>query len=279
MAYRKQLNPDASPQAAFGERLRRERDARGWSQRELGLRMDYSPTQISHVETGLKIATLPFCRRLDTVLGLSGTDESFERRWFDLKHGSMLEGFPGFVGYEQQAVEIRLYEVGVIPGLLQTREYAAVLANAYVERGAITDAQAGERTNLVAERQASLVRTPPPLIFVVLDEGCIRRSVGGPEVMGAQLDRLLTFAEQPNTSLQVAPFTMGEARPFDLPITVLTLPDRSIMFYAESAARGHLERDGSSVVAALTAYHQLQKHALPQADSVAMIEQVRKGTP
>ncbi|MFI1863626.1 helix-turn-helix transcriptional regulator [Streptomyces jumonjinensis] len=279
MANRKELNPDASPQAAMGARLRREREQRGWKQRELGARMEYSPTQVSHVETALKIATLPFCRAVDAVLGLTGTEESFEREWLGMKYGALLEGFPGFIGYERRAVEIRLYEVGVIPGLLQTPEYAAVLADAYVERGAITDDQARERTDLIAERQAALVRTPPPLIFVVLDEGCIRRFVGGPTVMSAQLDRLLKFAEQPNTSLQIAPFSMGERRPFDLPITVLTLPDRSLMFYAESAARGHLERDGRSVVPTLTAYHQLQKHALPQADSVAMISQVRKGTP
>ncbi|GGZ18606.1 transcriptional regulator [Streptomyces inusitatus] len=279
MANRKELNPDASPQAALGARLRREREQRDWKQRELGERMGYSPTQVSHVETALKVATLPFCRAVDVVLGLAGTEESFEREWLGMKYGALLEGFPGFVGYEGRAVEVRLYEVGVIPGLLQTPEYAAVLADAYVERGAITDDQAKERTGLTAKRQAALVRTPPPLIFVVLDEGCIRRPVGGPAVMGAQLDRLLEFAEQPNASLQVAPFSMGERRPFNLPITVLTLPDRSLVFYAESAARGHLEREGRFVVPTLTAYHQLQKHALSQADSVAMINQVRKGTP
>ncbi|WP_329021473.1 helix-turn-helix domain-containing protein [Streptomyces sp. NBC_00690] len=279
MVNRKELNPDASPQAALGARLRREREQRGWTQREFGAEMQYSPTQVSHVETGLKIATLPFCRRADVVLGLAGTEESFEREWLGMKYGALLEGFSGFIGYEGRAVEIRLYEVGVIPGLLQTPEYAVVLANAYVERGAITNDQARERTELIAERQAKLVRTPAPLIFVVLDEGCIRRSVGGSAVMGAQYDRLLEFAEEPNASLQIAPFAMGERRPFNLPITVLTLADRSLVYYAESAARGHLERDGPSVVPTLTAYHQLQKHALPQTESVAMIQQLRKGTP
>ncbi|GAA2250172.1 helix-turn-helix transcriptional regulator [Streptomyces amakusaensis] len=279
MANRKELNPDASLQAALGARLRREREQRDWKQRELGERMGYSPTQVSHVETALKVATLPFCRAVDVVLGLAGTEESFEREWLGMKYGALLEGFPGFVGYESRAVEIRLYEVGVIPGLLQTPEYAAVLADAYVGRGAITEGQAKERTDVTAKRQAALARTPTPLIFVVLDEGCIRRSVGGPAVMGAQLDRLLEFAEQPNAMLQIAPFSMGERRPFDLPLYVLTLPDRSIVSYAESAHRGHLERDNRFVGPILSAYYQLQKHALPQADSVAMINEVRKGTP
>lgn len=90
---------------------------------------------------------------------------------------------------------------------------------------------------------------------------------------------MLTFAERPNTVFQVAPFSMGARRPFSLPITVLTMPDRSIMSYAESAQRGHLERDTRSVLPMLTAYHQLQAEALSQAASVAMISQLRKGTP
>lgn len=61
--------------------------------------------------------------------------------------------------------------------------------------------------------------------------------------------------------LQLAPFSMGEHRPFSLPITVLTLPDRSLMSYAESAQRGHLERDSASVLPLLAAYHQLQAGA------------------
>lgn len=208
---------------------------------------------------------------------MEGTADTFERQWREIRHGALLEGFPEFVGYEGRAAEIRLYEVGVIPGQLQTPEYAAAIADSAVRRGASTPEQAAERVSLVAERQAAFLRTPPPLIFVVLDESCIRRPIGGPGVMDAQFDRLIEFAEQPNTVLQVAPFAMGDRRPFSLPIVVLTLPDRSLMSYAESSQRGHLERDTTAVVPTLTAYHQLQAEAPSQAASVAMIEQARKG--
>jgi hypothetical protein len=169
--------------------------------------------------------------------------------------------------------------VGVIPGLLQTPEYAAVVADSEVKRGAITTEQAHERVTLIAERQAALVRPHPPLIFVVLDESCIRRPIGEPAVMDAQLARLVEFAEMPNTMVQVAPFEMGARRPFNLPITVLTMADRSLMSYAESAQRGHLERDNRFVLPMLTAYHQLQAEAPSQTESVAVINQLRKGTP
>ncbi|MFJ9646705.1 helix-turn-helix domain-containing protein [Streptomyces sp. NPDC101206] len=272
----KELNPDSSPQAAFGARLRSSRKEQGWTQDELGSQMGYSSTHISSVETGRKLPTLRFARSADTALG---SGDAFEREWREIRHGALLEGFPEYVVQEGRAAEIRLYEVGVIPGLLQTPEYAAVLAESAVKRGAITSDQARERVSLVAERQAALVRTPPPLLLAVLDESCIRRPIGGPSVMQAQLTRLLEFAELPTTVLHVADFAMGARRPFDLPITVLTLPDRSLMAYAESSQRGHLERESTSVLPMLTAYHQLQAEALSQAASVAMINEVRKGTP
>ncbi|MGW8398656.1 helix-turn-helix domain-containing protein [Streptomyces lydicus] len=276
---RKELTPDSSPQAAFGARLRSSREARGWTQDELAERMGYSSTHISAVETARKPPTLRFSRSADRTFSTEGTADTFERQWREIRHGSLLEGFPEYVGHEGRAAEIRLYEVGVVPGLLQTPEYASVLAGSHIKRGAITPEQAEERVSLIAERQATLVRTPPPLIFAVLDESCLRRPIGGPAVMDAQLARLVEFAELPNTVLQVAPFEMGERRPFNLPITVLTLPDRSLMSYAESAQRGYLERESTSVLPILTAYHQLQADAHSQAASVTMISQLRKGIP
>ncbi|MFI2026529.1 helix-turn-helix domain-containing protein [Streptomyces buecherae] len=272
----KELNPDSSPQAAFGAKLRSVREKRGWTQEELGERIGYSGKHVSAIETGRKSPTRRFSRSTDQALG---TGDEFEREWREIRHGSLLEGFPEYVNYEGRATEIRLYEVGVVPGLLQTPEYAAALTQGAVKRGAITPTQADEYVSLAADRQAALVRTTLPLLFVVLDESCIRRPIGGPEVMDAQFDRLVELAEQPNTVLQVAPFEMGARRAFTLPITILTMADRSLMSYAESAQRGHLERETAFVLPILTAYHQLQAEALPQASSVTMIRQLRKGTP
>ncbi|AZM90711.1 MULTISPECIES: helix-turn-helix domain-containing protein [Streptomyces] len=272
----KELNPDSSPQAAYGARLRAMRVARGWLQEELGERMGYSSTHISAVETGRKVPTLRFSRSLDAALGGGDT---FERLSLEVRHGALLEGFPEYVGYEGRAVELRLFEIGIIPGLLQTPEYARVLADSAVQRGAISPEFAAERVAFLAERQEALERVRPPMVFVVMDESCIRRPVGGPEVMGAQLERLVEFAARPHTMLQVAPYEIGERRPFDLPVNLLTLADRSVVAYAESQSQGHLDRETVSVLPMLTAYHQLQAEALSQAASVAMINEVRKGTP
>ncbi len=276
---RKELHPDSSPLAAFGARLRSLREGRGWTQEDLAERTGYSSVHVSAIETARKPPTLRLVRSIDRAFGTEGTADSFEREWREIRHGSLLVGFPEYVGHEGRAAEIRLYEVGVIPGLLQTPEYATALAEGAVKRGAITAEQAQERVAFVAERQAALVRTSPPLIFVVLDESCLRRPVGEPAIMNAQLEQLIEFAGRPNTVLQVAPFDMGTRRPFDLPLYILTMSDRSLMSYAESAQRGHFERDSTSVVPLLTAYHQLQAEAPSQAQSVAMIRQLRKGTP
>ncbi|WP_330330857.1 helix-turn-helix transcriptional regulator [Streptomyces sp. NBC_00536] len=270
----KELNPGSSQQAAFGARLRSAREARGWTQDHLAQRTGYSSQHISAVETGRKSPTLRFSRSADRALD---ADDTFERAWREIRHGSLLEGFQEYVDYESRAVEIRKFEIGIIPGLLQTPEYAHALADSDVQRGAITAERAAARVALVAKRQAALERARPPMMFTVMDESCLHWLVGGPKVMAAQLERLKEFAARPNTVLQVAPFSMGKRRSIGLPVVLLTLPDRSVVGYAESWFRGWVDRESTTVLPVLTAFHQLQAEALSQAESVALIDDLRKG--
>ncbi|MFF0058654.1 Scr1 family TA system antitoxin-like transcriptional regulator [Streptomyces microflavus] len=267
MVNRKQLDPD-DPDVSFGLQLRQARDARGWTQDELAARMGCSGTHISAVETGRRPPTPRFARSADRALG---TGDKFQRMVHATSNTALLEGFPEFVRLEIRAAEIRLFELGIIPGLLQTAEYAAAISHGAVRRGAITEQQAEERLSLLAERQASLTRDPPPMIYAVLDESCIRQSVGGAAVMKAQMDKLVAFAELPSTVLQIAPFDLGERRSFDQPVTLLTLPDRTQVAYSESAQQGRLERNMDLVQPLMTAYHQMQAEAASQAESVATI--------
>ncbi|MFD5768381.1 helix-turn-helix transcriptional regulator [Streptomyces sp. NPDC127049] len=263
--------------AAFGARLRRLREERGWTQEELAVRTGYSSKHISGVEIGSRPSTLRFSGVVDEAFGLAGTDRSFDRECRRVRHGVLLEGFPEYVHQERRASEIRMFEIGIIPGLLQTPEYARVLAMGSVARGTITDDQAAERLAFLAQRQQMLQRERPPMLFVVMDESCIRHFVGGAEVMAAQLDRLVEFAASPYTIVQVAPFVMGERRALNRPVTLTTLPDRTVFAYAESQNQGHLERESGAVTSALTLYHQLAAESLSQAETVAMIEEARKG--
>ncbi|MDH6189659.1 helix-turn-helix domain-containing protein [Streptomyces albidoflavus] len=273
MANRKNLNPEDSPRAAFGERLRRLREERGWNQEALSERMGYSASHISGVETGARPATAKFAASADKALG---TGDALTRQGDAIANPAILDGFPAYIVQEGRAVEIRLFELGIIPGLLQSHAYAAAINGGAVQRGAITEQQAQERLALLAKRQRALERPSPPQLYAVLDESCIRQRVGGVKVMPEALDHLLDIARRPNTVIQVAPFALGERRSFYKPVTLVTLPDRAQVSYAESAHSGQLQRDTRYVAPLFTAYHQLQAEALSQADSMAMIEQVRK---
>lgn len=279
MVNRKALDPDGGPMAAYGARLRRLREERGWTQEELAARTGYSSKHISGIEIGSRPSTLRFSGAVDMAFGLAGTGQSFDRECRQVRHSVLLEGFPEYVHQERRAVELRLFEIGIIPGLLQTPEYAQALAAGSVARGSVTEGQAAERLAFLAERQQILERERPPMLFAVMDESCIRHLVGGPAVMAAQLDRLVEFAERPYTVIQVAPFAIGERRSLNRPVTLATLPDRSVLSYAESQAQGNLERESGAVASMLTLYHQLVAESLSQADTVAVIREARKGMP
>ncbi|MFI2611515.1 Scr1 family TA system antitoxin-like transcriptional regulator [Kitasatospora sp. NPDC018619] len=271
-----ELDPDSSPAAKFGAEVRSAREAKGWTQEELAHAIGYSPTHVSAVETGRRPPTARLSRELDKAFGL---ENHFSRKSRDLKSSTILEGFPEYVAHESRAVELRLFDLGIVPGLLQTTDYARAIAAGAVRRGSITEEQADERVAYLARRQAILRRESPPQIHAVLDESCLRRTVGGRSTMAAQLDALVAFAAMPNTVLQVAPYAIGEERAFDLPVNIITLPDRSLMSYAESAHQGHLERDSGAVPPMLTAYYQLQAGAHSQAASVALINRLREELP
>ncbi|MEU3598972.1 helix-turn-helix transcriptional regulator [Streptomyces sp. NPDC006798] len=276
MVNRKELDPTAGPVQAFGARLRSAREARGWTQDELANFMGYSSQHISALETARKPPTLPVAQSADAVFGFTGTTESFERAYREITNSALLEGFPEYLGLEARAAEIRMFESGYVPGPLQTREYAQVLANCAVVRGDITSEQADERVEFLIERQSALLRTPPPMIFVVLDESCIRVPIGDSDVMVAQMEHLIEFARMPNTALQIAPFSMGGRNPFNQLVHLLTLPDRSLMSYVDSQTQGYLNRELTSVLPLVKNCHQLQTEAASQADSVAMINEVRR---
>ncbi|MET8627917.1 helix-turn-helix transcriptional regulator [Kitasatospora sp. NPDC004669] len=271
-----ELDPDASPEAEFGAFLRSSREARGWRQEDVASAAGCSPTHISALENGRRRPTSKTARQLDRAFGW---DRVFVNKAFDARSTVLLEGFGQYVDQESKARELRLFTLGIVPGVLQTLSYAREIAAGAVRRGSITPDQADERVAVLARRQAKLQREPRPVIHAVLDESCIQRPVGGPGVMAEQLDALVAFANLPHTVLQIAPLTIGADRAFDLPVYILTFPDRSLMSYAESSQQGNLERDSSAVLPILTTYYQLQAMALSQADSVALIRERRKELP
>ncbi|MGW4805015.1 helix-turn-helix domain-containing protein [Kitasatospora sp. NPDC004272] len=269
----KPLTPEASPRDAFGAELRSARDELGISQDELAMRTGYSPGHISSVETGRKPPTLPLARKVDQALG-AGT--KFVNLAQGVRANSMLRGFSHYVPFEAKAIEIRVFEIGTIPGLLQTDAYTAELVAASIARGAATEAASNDWLRVMAQRKKLLTRESPPNLYVIIDESCIRRPIGGPEGMAAQLDHLLEVSALPHVTLQVAPYSLGANRGLNLPAYLLQLPDRSVAAYSEAAHERLFERDPAAIRPLLTAYYHLQVEALSQEASRAFIRKVRE---
>ncbi|MEU6442156.1 helix-turn-helix transcriptional regulator [Streptomyces sp. NPDC047046] len=275
MVNRRKLDPGKNPRAAFGARLRVLREERGWTQPELGALMGYAASHISGVETGTRGVTARFSESADRVFG---TGDALTRQGDRLRNPSMLRGFDEYIPLEGEATEIRVFELSVLPGIIQTRQYAGAMQSSVIARGAITTQQAEERIARQLARQKALMRVAPPKIFMIIDEGALYHRVGGTEVMAEQYERLLDFAALPNTVLQVAPFSMGEHRALGFPVNLLTLRSGTRVAYTESAQLGHLERESRYVEPLFTAYCHLQVESLSQTASVAVIERVRKET-
>jgi DNA-binding XRE family transcriptional regulator len=115
--------------------------------------------------------------------------------------------FRAYVDLESAATLIRTYEGQLVPGLLQTEDYAHALV-----RGALHDASPEETERRIAlrmRRQEVLTRPGGPRLWAVVDEAALRRRVGSPKVMRAQVERLIEAASLPNVTLQVLPFGAG----------------------------------------------------------------------
>ncbi|MFF2078033.1 Scr1 family TA system antitoxin-like transcriptional regulator [Kitasatospora sp. NPDC058162] len=267
---RKELDPDSSPTAKFGVLLREAREARGWTQEHLGGLIGYSAVHISAVETGRKPPTSRFVKRLD---GAFETDR-FEREWRQSGQRILFEGFDQYAAKERESVAIRIFELDMVPGILQHPDYSTAYEMAPVLRGEATQEEADRRLDVLAGRQRLLDR--PATVHAILDESVLRRRIGGPEVMARQLQHLEELAARPRFILQIAPYTLGESRPFSHSVTLLTLPTRTMVGYTETLGRSVLERDSEVVARWAGQYDRLQVDALTRPDSVAMIREARK---
>ncbi|MFE5588331.1 Scr1 family TA system antitoxin-like transcriptional regulator, partial [Kitasatospora sp. NPDC056531] len=270
---KKKVDPESSPWAPFGIQLRNSREAKGLLQEELAPLLECSPSHLSYIE----LAHRPPSRRLaelaDIALDTGGT---LLLMWYQLKNAAILEGFPEYARYEALAEQIRIFEIDIIAGLLQTPAYATAIQMGDVRQGGSTQELAEQRIAFRLARQQVLERTPPPLVHVVLNESCLRRIVGGRDVMVEQLLHLEQLSTRPNVVIQVAPFALGENRPFTHVAHLLTMPNRKVLAYGETEQRGYIDRDIKSVATLANSYDRLAIEALGRAESLAFIRAVRR---
>ncbi|MGH3169030.1 MAG: helix-turn-helix domain-containing protein [Trebonia sp.] len=147
-----------------------------------------------------------------------------ERGWWQ-SYSGLLPSLGNLIGLEAEAATIRTYEPELIPGLLQTADYARAVIRAGSPGD--TTGQVDRRVEIRLERQEVLTRTDPapPKISIVLNEGVLARRVGNPEVMRAQLEHLMRERDRANIVIQVLPFSTGEHPAMVGPFTMLTFLD------------------------------------------------------
>lgn len=223
----------ASPtvqQRRLARALRHLREDTGLTIEEVAEKLEISASTVSRMETAQVGVQPRDLRDLLDIYGVSGTQreqllattrESRKRRWW--QEYKDLPNIP-LAGLEDEASAIWQYSTQLIPGLLQTEAYARAVL------GAIrVDAKAAEierRLELRTRRQAVLTRDNPPEFWAVIDEAVVRRQVGGPAVMGEQLQRLVEAGRLPNVTIQVLPFSSGAHAGMDGEFTILHYRDR-----------------------------------------------------
>jgi transcriptional regulator with XRE-family HTH domain len=269
----KEIDPSESVAALFGSRVRRLRTAAGLTQAELGERTHVVSTRITQIEraSGAK-PTLELARALDAALG---ADNLLADLWPYVYREAFPDWSRAFIAHSERAVGIREYAAHVVPGLLQTEEYARALLS--VGRTLTSAAQLEQRLTARMERQKRLGYGDRPDLWVVLDEAVLRRPVGGRPVMRQQLARLLEVTAEPHITVQVLPFDQGEHDVMGGSLTLLTLPEGAEVAYTEGAHYGQLIEDPAEVRSFAVTYDRLRAAALPPLMSLDMIRSVMEG--
>lgn len=192
--------------------LRRLREGAGRSRAQAAARLDRTVGHITHLETG---RSLPSAGDLELLLGEYGAADRIEqfrdlvrqarkgRDWWRGYSDVVRPAFELYLGLEASASRIEQFSYEVVPGLLQTPEYAeAVLRGG--DPGA-SDVEVARRLEMRMSRKAVLDRADPPHVWAVLDECMLRRQIGGRDVLRAQLLTLIDEAQRPHVDLQVLP--------------------------------------------------------------------------
>jgi transcriptional regulator with XRE-family HTH domain len=256
--------------------LRNAREAAGKTQRDVARAMDWSQSKLIRIESGaVNISTNDLrallgyyevaSARIDALVELARAAREVPR-WNIYKDVASPE-YTTFLGYESSASVIRNFEPLLVPGLLQTEEYArTVLSLIFSQEPQKVD----PLVDLRIERQELLIREPAPNFHFIVDEAVIRRVAGERDVMRRQLRQMLELSERENITLRIVPFEKGLYRRQRLPYWLFEFPDpedgdilyvenpRGEYFIRESSPE---EEEGGSTVEYLEVFWELEQIA------------------
>ncbi|WP_055491364.1 helix-turn-helix transcriptional regulator [Streptomyces sp. TP-A0356] len=268
----------------LGAELRALRARAGLTSGDAAALLGWHQSKVSRIETGASGVKPADVRLLldayeaqdpelrELLLALAGSEDGGGRQnWWHAYRGVLPPAYRDFISLESQASGMRTLETSVVPGLLQTPEYARAVTRAAV--GGLEDAKLDALVEVRLARQDVLRSTRPLRLSAVLDEAVLRREVGGPQVMARQLQRLLEAARLPQVRLQVLPFAAGAHIGITGPFVIFSFPSRSdldVVVLDHLTSSLYLERK-EDLQAYSEAFDSLQIHALSPQDSLDCI--------
>jgi transcriptional regulator with XRE-family HTH domain len=269
-------------QRELGLRLRKLRTGLGMTVEEVADKLLCSPAKISRIETA---ARRPGPRDVRDLCVLYDVDEAVAAELMQLTRQAREQGWwtkyedldlSPYIGLEQEASSITCFCMYYIPGLLQTEDYARAMIKAVLP--GIDPNILEERVEARRRRQQLLEGDSPPRYRAVIDEAVLRRCVGGPMVMAAQLDKVIDFVAAGKVTVQVLPFSLGAYPASDSNFVLLEFGNSvmSPIIYVEGLATSQYHERAGDVALYREAVEHLRDCGLNPRDSVELLGDVRK---
>jgi transcriptional regulator with XRE-family HTH domain len=264
-----------TPRQVFGGMVRFYRDKAGLTRSEIAGRIHKSVSLVQAIELGDRAATEDVTKDLEAVLGTGGALSQLREEMGDgLGYKAYPSWFYEWLWIEREAKRLRWFEPQLVPGLVQTADYARAV---FHTRFGMTDEWVEEQVAARLRRQEILDHEQPPMLWVIIDESVLRRAVGGAYVMREQLRHLIDMARRPRISLQVIPSAVGAhwglcAGGFALADS----EDGNVVGYQETASAGQFVDRTEDVSALAECWDTLVREALPWAASLAVLEEAAK---
>jgi transcriptional regulator with XRE-family HTH domain len=268
-------------QRELGMRLRELRNGQGLTVEEVAEKLLCSASKISRAETGARKPTPRDVRDLCTLYNV-GPDEAAQL--MELAREARQQGWwtqyddlriSQLIGLEQEATSITCFSNFFPPALLQTEEYAAAMIRGIAPR--IEPNILRQRVEARMRRQRLLEQPKPPRYRALLDEAALRRQVGGPMVMKAQLGKILQLIEEGKATVQVIPYDVGSYAAVDSNFTLLEFANSSLpgVVYVEGLeAQLYLEKP-AELARYAESIEDLRDSALTPRDTVKFIANIR----
>lgn len=268
----------------LGQELRRLRELKGMTAEEVAERLLVSQSKISRLENGRRSISQRDVRDLCSVYEVE--DQRVVDSLMQMAKDSRQQGwwhtfgdipYSVYIGLETDAASLRVYDPQVVPGLLQTRQYAEALIAGALPETAQADIE--KRVQVRMRRQERITAPENPLrLWAVLDEAALRRVVGNKAVMRDQLDHLVEQSQLPHVTVQVIPFDMGAHPGLNGQYAILEFPDAadSSVVYIEGVTSDLYLEKPNDVHKYSVMYEHLRAQALNVDQSLQFIQRIAK---